>query len=623
MRYIFFLVTIFFLSSSISAQLPDSCKLKIGTNLGGLADWGTEVAFVDMMRTSRQWYTKDIGNPNPDFDSGMASHLSYRSDGYPTHIPQSISESDYNQKIVTIWAITDGWEPGNYVILFDGTGTLNFWGNYTNLENPNSNRYTFTMDNPVGGTFEMTIETSDINDPIHNIRIVRDIYESTYLDEPFNPTWIDLLSTFKTVRFMDWGQTNNWGLDNSWEWDDPVLKDWNERAQLNNYTWTTNKGVPYEMMVKLMNDHDLDGWVCVPHSASDNYIQEMARFFRDNLNEDRKLTVEYSNETWNWMFGQTQWLNQYGCIDQGVTWPEGTAPYVQNCLDIWTTEWSSDLDRLTRVVGVQTGWLDVAQRVANNVDSNSFDAVTGTYYFGISETADAILDNLGSSATAQDVNDLVRADWHNEQGYIQDIQNEVAVPLSKGFVFYEGGQHLTAHPFGEMPSYNQALLDIQISPLMYEMYNDWFDFLRTLQSGNEPLDLMNFSFISSRDAQYGSWGVLEYQYQDPTVQYAPKYEAILDNQNFGCEEEMSTDQSIENVVLNLYPNPTNSVINVHSNKPIQNIQIFDLVGKLILSQETNSSSVLLNVASFPVGTYLVKVSLENSTTFKTIKFIKN
>ncbi len=622
MRSIFMLVLFFLCVNFSNAQLSDACKLKIGTNLGGLSDWGTEIPFVDMMRSCRQWYTKDIDNPNAEFDSGMAGVLSYRKDGYPTHIPQTIEGSSFNQKVVTIWSITDSWEPGNYIVLFDGTGQLSFWGNYTNLENPNANRYTFTMDTPLGGIFEMTIESSDINDPVHNIRIVRDVYENTYLEEPFNPHWISLLSSFKSVRFMDWGQTNNWGLNNSSEWDDPTLHDWNERAQVDYYTWTTNKGVPYEMMVKLMNDYDIDGWVCVPHSASNNYISEMAIFFRNNLNNDRKLTVEYSNETWNWMFGQTQWLNQYGCIDKDVSWPEGTAPYVQNCLDIWTTEWNGQLDRLTRVVGVQTGWLDVAQRVANNVDSDSFDAVTGTYYFGISDSVDETLDNLGSSATAQNVADLVRANWHTSQESIQAIKEQVAQPLSKAFVFYEGGQHLTPNPFGEEPTYSQALLDIQISSLMYELYNEWFDFLRTLQSNNEPLELMNFSFISSRSARYGSWGVLEYQYQDVETQYAPKYEAILENQNFGCNYELSTtDTNVKSSVV-LYPNPASNILIVRSDNEIQKIQIFDLTGRLFAEEDEKGNEIRLNVHDLPTGFYILKIQHVDLVSTK-FKFLKN
>ncbi|MEZ4908376.1 MAG: hypothetical protein R2771_12210 [Saprospiraceae bacterium] len=128
---------------NVFAQLPDSCKLQIGTNLGGLADWGTELPFKDMMHHCRQWYTKDIGNPEYPWNSEMADYISLRSDGYPTQVPQQIPESQYQQMVATIWAITDGWLPGSYVVLFDGDGDLNFWGGINNLVRENTNRYTF------------------------------------------------------------------------------------------------------------------------------------------------------------------------------------------------------------------------------------------------------------------------------------------------------------------------------------------------------------------------------------------------------------------------------------------------------------------------------------------------
>lgn len=59
-------------------------------------------------------------------------------------------------------------------------------------------------------------------------------------------------------------------------------------------------------------------------------------------------------------------------------------------------------------------------------------------------------------------------------------------------IFYEGGHHLTAHPFGELPSYENALNAIHRDSAIYNLYNEWFQKLRSLQNGNEPLLCMNF-----------------------------------------------------------------------------------------------------------------------------------
>ena len=516
------------------SQLPDSCKLEIGTNLGGLADWGTEIPFVDLMHMSRTWYTKSIGDPNDPFDSGYTDKLSYRLDGYPTHIPQTIDDSPYPQDVATIWAITDGWSKGIYTVLWEGEGELNFWGTYENLHNAGDHRMVFDYPNPKGGVIQLRITYSNIDNPIHNIRVLMPGTESTYQEQPFYKLWTDKLSIFKTVRFMDWGQTNAWGLDRKDGFGDSTLVNWDGRSKYDYYTWTHGKGVPYEMMVKYMNDYHKDGWVCVPHSASKEYIRKMARYFRDNLEKDRHIYVEYSNEIWNWIFPQTQWANYYGCELTGEPWPEGTAKFIQRIMDIWTEEFEGQMNRLTRVVGVFTGWLDVAQRVAFNVDKNSFDAIAPTYYFHLSEDLESQLDDLGANATVADIAKIARQSMPEAYKSIKEIKYQLADSLDKPLAFYEGGQHLTPHPFGVKPDYSQALLDIQRDKAMYNLYSEWFSQLRTLQERDEPLLLMNFSFVSSRSAQYGSWGVLETMDQDTSIIPAPKYKALLENMNTGC-----------------------------------------------------------------------------------------
>ena len=261
----------------------------------------------------------------------------------------------------------------------------------------------------------------------------------------------------------------------------------------------------------------------------------MARFFRDNLESDRHIYVEYSNEIWNWIFPQTQWANYYGCELTGETWPEGTTKFIQRTMDIWTEEFEGQMDRLTRVVGVFTGWLDVAQRVAFNVDTNSFDAIAPTYYFHLSEDLESQLDDLGESAKVSDIARIARESMPEAFTGIKEVKYQLADVIHKPLAFYEGGQHLTPQPFGVAPSYEQALIDIQRDTAMYNLYSEWFEQLRTLQEGDDPLLLMNFSFVSHRSAQYGSWGILETLDQDTSVVPAPKYKAIIENMNTNCQ----------------------------------------------------------------------------------------
>jgi hypothetical protein len=68
----------------------------------------------------------------------------------------------------------------------------------------------------------------------------------------------------------------------------------------------------------------------------------------------------------------------------------------------------------------------------------------------------------------------------------------------------------------------------------------------------------------------------------------------------------------------LYPNPVEDILNITLND-VRNIEIYDLLGKMMLS-ETNPDSKI-NVSSLPQGIYIVKIITDND--YHTEKFIKN
>ncbi len=594
-------------SPLLKAQLPDSCKLNMGTNLAGLADFGTELPFVDLMRNSREWYTKSEGDPSFPFNSGFADSLELRPDGYPTHVPQMVNGSEYPQQVATIWGKTDGWPFGEYTVLWDGEGELSFFGTYENLDVSGDRRATFNLVSRIDGVVEIKIVRSEAADPIRNIRLLMPGSEATYLEQPFNPLWLEKVDVFQTVRFMDWGSTNGWGTK-SGETGDSTLTDWVGRSQPDYYTWTHSKGIPYEMMVRFMNDHDKDGWVCVPHTASEDYVRQMARFFRDNLEPERHITVEYSNEIWNWIFPQAQWANRYGCEIPDVPWPEGTTTFIQRTLDVWTEEFAAVPERTSRVVGVQAGWLDVAQRVAFNVDANSFDYVSPTFYFGFTEEAEEELDDLGTGATVADVTRLARQSMSAGFDYLSDVKTEVGDRINKPIACYEGGQHLTPNPFGVIPTYEQALIDVQRDTSMYNLYNEWFDLIRTLQDGEEPLALMNFSFVAPRSPQFGSWGLLETMDQDTALIPAPKYKAVLENMAGACARPVST-RPWRNEVRNLevFPNPTTGLIEIQGITGPFSFSVFNTTGSLLLRNQRSFTNQL-ELRNLPSGSYIIAVT---------------
>src|SRR5690606_28982921 len=70
--------------------LADTCRLQIGTNISGPADYGSEWPFTDIMKHARTWGTQNIvwvgGGQNP-WDSQLAETVSRDANGYPLEVP--------------------------------------------------------------------------------------------------------------------------------------------------------------------------------------------------------------------------------------------------------------------------------------------------------------------------------------------------------------------------------------------------------------------------------------------------------------------------------------------------------------------------------------------------------
>jgi hypothetical protein len=310
----------------------------------------------------------------------------------------------------------------------------------------------------------------------------------------------------------------------------------------------------------------------------------MAELFRDNLDPNLKLYVEYSNEVWNWIFAQTHYCNDNG--DQNVPWPERTVPFIQNALNFWSEEWSGHEDRMVRVVGVQLSWQDVSNRIVFNMETGSFDAFSPAAYFHFSEDGIAAIEGLGEDATDDDVLFWARGGMlENAYEWVKAQHEEIAMELDIPMIYYEGGQHLTPHPFGSDQPYNDALVAAQFHPGMYDLYNEWYDSLRVFIK-NEPALLVNFSFIGPTSGKYGTWGLLQNQFtQNAPYDDAPKYKAVTENV-FDCSVKVSVeDLSLELSKITIGPNPTDSEIIIETINPgIYNLMIFKENG-VVLSQK--------------------------------------
>ena len=70
--------------------------------------------------------------------------------------------------------------------------------------------------------------------------------------------------------------------------------------------------------------------------------------------------------------------------------------------------------------------------------------------------------------------------------------------------------------------------------------------------------------------------------------------------------------------VNIYPNPTESIINIESSEIINSIELLNPLGKVLLEKEVNTYNYQINLNPLPQGTYFIKVITNSGQTVKKI-----
>jgi len=267
-------------------------KGNVGIGLAGINDWSVQQPFLDVMKTARLWIVHEPGR------WGGAGHVNLveggflDSDGWPRRLPREMGT--LGTLILTDLPETAGYMAGRYRLAFEGQGTVEVGGRAQNVRYGDGEvRFDFT---PGQGFVDIRIQRSNPNDPVRRISVVKEEHIARYdAGEVFNPLWLDRLSGFKILRFMDWMAVNN-----------SEISEWSERPKPNDYTYAL-KGVPLEVMLELVRETGADGWWTIPHLADDDFVRKFATMVRRGLPDDRKAYAEYSNEVWNFAFDQARW----------------------------------------------------------------------------------------------------------------------------------------------------------------------------------------------------------------------------------------------------------------------------------------------------------------------------
>lgn len=503
-------------------ERPETTMI-VGTNLGGVSDWGSDWPFIDMFKKSRDWLTRNADDSGT-WDSNRSAQAPRDENGYVTHIPFNPPGGGSPQYIHTI--IHNIHQAGPWELRMEGTGSLRLsWSGSNGWQsfeiNGGGTVIPMEVVQPLTQVF-LEVRTSDAEDHIRDIQLVP--ADSIAVDDlPFHPLYIERLRPFSMLRFMDWARTNG-----------SPLADWENRTTPDHNTQARREGVAFEYMIELANYLGQDIWVTIPHLADDDFVRRTAALFRDQARNDLTIWVEYSNETWNFHhdFSQTAYMAQRGA-ELGLhadDFRAGQRYAVLRSIQIWEIfeeEFAGDSDRLVCVLGTQFGWDDITSiRIAamNDPDINPnrtiADALAIAPYFGRNYSPSELATN-GYPEVEDIVGDVSRdiMNWtRNRVAWHREIADRQGMIL----VCYEGGQHFvgTAGAEGDN-TLTEILIEANRHPAMYDRYLEYLDMLE--EEGVSHF--ANFSYVAE-PSRWGSWGVLEYQ--DQPIDEAHKYRALVD-----------------------------------------------------------------------------------------------
>ncbi len=491
-------------SSSCSNWTAPLCRMELGTNLAAVEDWAVERPMKNRMKHIRDNIIT-FTNECSCWNLYIEDELDLTPEGYPTSIPQTTSEGTTYVRYFLSASGGNLQADSTYVILYDGTGTISLFGSINVISSTNG-RLEFIPNN--SSTIALNIWASDINDPIQNIRLLRiqDEFDDLEL-HPYYSMFLDKISPFEILRFMDWQSTNN----------NPIIE-WDERRESGYFTYSGDTGVPHEEIINLANYTQKDVWICVPHLADDNYIEQMANLYHDQLDSSITIYLEYSNEVWNWGFSQAHYnyQNKPYNLQRGRAYAERS----KHVFDIWHGIFQDEECRVQRVLGMQSRNNLFNAQILAQLDPEDWDIGSPTFYFHLDESNSGN-PVLAASSSAQDVMTNGLNTWRSRiPNYKIDFHN--IHMYGKKMLTYEGGQHYV----GNGDPYQNAIWDAQNTDEMYDLYMEVLDSMRNWGC----LAAVHFNLASHNNSIYGSWGALgSIDVQPPFSVTAKKYQALIDN----------------------------------------------------------------------------------------------
>ncbi len=554
--------------------VPLAADFRLGYNMDYPGDWSNLPPFIDHFKNARGFTgvcaDEDDCHPTQHLDldaRGWVKSLKYRDDPARAYerveviINSSRERSDIGKAFVVTW---------------QGQGSIEIFGAADAALDAGARRIRFELPGELLALRLTEIDPAHTGDHLRDIRVYRaDQGELLEAGQIFNPELLGFLAPFRSLRFMDWMLSNEPGICSggaqegescyaiSNEKCDGGLCNmpgsWKERPQVDQAIWLGSAqfldnaapergrrlgGYPLETMVALANAAHAAPHFNLPAHHDDDYARRFAEYVKANLAPDLPVSVEYSNEVWNWTFPQANYAKARGeqlWPGNGTAWVQYMAVRTHNMCRTFRQTFAGDEHRLRCLISPQTGWRELAPTVldcpdwtASHPDTESctqyVDAINVSGYFAgclqsRPEVVSSWLDEGPEPALAKGFQQLERGDLiEGCEGEAADnlgvtMENyryyaQLAVRRGLGLEVYEGGTHFDYS--GDDPRVKAFLVDLSRDPRMYDLYRRNYAAFR--DAGGSTFNV--WGWIAPNDAWANADSLLDRQH--------PKYRAAAD-----------------------------------------------------------------------------------------------
>lgn len=333
---------------------------KLGFNTSGLSQIAVSNPFIDKFKLSRGWITScqyDWQNDRA-IDPGCTKRSSFNTKetdkvkvdrfGWPMRLP-SAAEAPVYTSINAIWDLGENFTLGDYVVTYEGDVDIKAHGDIT-VTSESPGRMEFSL-NSTKRNLRLHVTRINPRNYLRNVKVIPKRFVQVASRQKFNPDYLNTIRPFNSIRFMPWQNTT-----------DTKFSRWEQRTTPNHAFYNGNAGMPIETMVELSNQVNAAPWFSMPHLADDTLLYRFAQTVKQNLKPNLKVYVEYSNETWNFLYpaahhayqeGRKRWPNAYPKLNQwarNAKWGLNyTALRTTQICDIWKRVFANQSNRVVCV----------------------------------------------------------------------------------------------------------------------------------------------------------------------------------------------------------------------------------------------------------------------------------